>query len=84
MFSDSEQLPEQEEWGLDDEIDLYYNANMVANETLANLESMDAMTKQQKALKESIMQRCMFMLDKSTEYFTALIEQFDILHNEQE
>jgi hypothetical protein len=44
---------------------------------------MDAMTKQQKALKESIMQRCMFMLDKSTEYFTALIEQFDILHNEQ-
>jgi len=83
MERDSEQLPEPEEWGLDDEIDLYYNANMVANETLANLESMDAMTKQQKALKESIMQRCMFMLDKSTEYFTALIEQFDILHNEQ-
>jgi hypothetical protein len=84
MERDSEQLPEHEEWGLDEEIDLYYHVNMVANETIANIESMDAMTKQQKALKESIMQRCMFMLDKSTEYFTALIEQFDILHNEQE
>jgi hypothetical protein len=83
MLSDSEQLAEPEEWGLNEEIEFYYNANMVANETLANLESMDAMTKQQKSLKESIMQRCMFMLDKSTEYFYELIEQFDVIHSEK-
>jgi hypothetical protein len=37
MERDSEQLQETEEWGLNEEIELYYNTNMVANETLANL-----------------------------------------------
>lgn len=84
MERDSEQLPEQEEWGLGEEIDLFYNANMVANETLANLESMDAMTKQEKQIKQRIMDRCMYMLDKSTEYFVEMLAQLDVLKSEQE
>jgi hypothetical protein len=84
MERDSEQLLEPEEWGLDEEIDLFYNANMVANETLSNLESMDAMTKQEKQIKQRIMDRCMYMLDKSTEYFVEMLAQLDVIKNEQE
>ena len=78
MFDDSE----SQEWGLDEEIDLFYNANMVANETLANLEPMDAMTKQEKQIKQRIMERCMYMLDKSTEYFVEMLAQLDVIKRE--
>jgi hypothetical protein len=71
-----------ESWGLDDEIDFFYHANMVANETLANLESMDAMTKQDKQVKQRIIDRCMYMLDKSTEYFVEMLAQLDVIKNE--
>lgn len=69
-------------WSLDDEIDLFYNANMVANETLANIESMDAMTKHQKQVKQRIMERCMYMLDKSTEYFVEMLAQLEVIKDE--
>lgn len=82
MFDDSESESESLEWGLDDEIDLFYNANMVANETLANLESMDAMTKQEKQVKQRIMDRCMYMLDKSTEYFVEMLSQLEVIKDE--
>ena len=82
MFDDNEQEPEVQEWGLDDEIDLFYNANMVANETLGNLEAMDAMTKQQKQVKQRIMDRCMYMLDKSTEYFVEMLAQLEVIKDE--
>ena len=78
MFDDSE----SPEWGLDEEIDLFYNANMVANETLANLEPMDAMTKHEKQIKQRIMDRCMYMLDKSTEYFVEMLAQLDVIKKE--
>lgn len=80
MFDDSES--ESEAWGLDEEIDLFYNANMVANETLANIESMDAMTKQEKQIKQRIMDRCMYMLDKSTEYFVEMLSQLEVIRGE--
>jgi 2-phosphoglycerate kinase len=84
MERDSEEQLEINQWGLNEEIDLFYNANMVANETLANLESMDAMTKQEKQIKQRIMDRCMYMLDKSTEYFVEMLAQLDVIKDEQE
>jgi 2-phosphoglycerate kinase len=84
MERDSEEQLEINEWGLNEEIDLFYNANMVANETLSNLESMDAMTKQEKQIKQRIMERCMYMLDKSTEYFVEMLAQLDVIKDEAE
>lgn len=69
-------------WTIDDEIELFYKTNMVANETLANIEAMDAMTKQQKQMKQQVLDRCWIMLDKSTEYFMEMISQLDILREE--
>jgi hypothetical protein len=73
---------EIDSWSLDDEIELFYKTNMVANETLANIEAMDAMTKQQKQMKQQVLDRCWIMLDKSTEYFMEMISQLDILREE--
>jgi hypothetical protein len=84
MFDDSEEQSEVNEWGLDDEISLFYNANMVANETLANMESMDTMTKQEKQIKQRIIERCMYMLDKSTEYFVEMLSQLEVIKDETE
>lgn len=73
---------EIDSWSLDDEIELFYKTNMVANETLANIEAMDAMTKQQKQMKQKVLDRCWTMLDMSTEYFMEMISQLDILREE--
>lgn len=81
MIEDNE--IEDDSWSLDDEIELFYNANMVANETLANIEAMDAMTKQQKQMKQQIMDRCWYMLDKSTDYFMEMLSQLEIVKEEE-
>jgi uncharacterized protein YlaN (UPF0358 family) len=82
MTEHNEEEVDVQTWGLDEEIDLFYNANMVANETIANIEAMDAMTKQQKQIKQRIMERCMYMLDKSTEYFVEMIAQLEVVKDE--
>ena len=84
MTEHNEEEVDVQTWGLDEEIDLFYNANMVANETIANIEAMDAMTKQQKQIKQRIMERCMYMLDKSTEYFVEMLAQLDVIKDETE